>query len=347
MSNLSDWITRGDSLETHRQWSQRTPAVFPAFPPAPRIHEPAVSSPAGRTASPAWPPDFSGFHIPAGKTGEHLLLDELSFISFKRQKSKTTASYLPQSINLLFESLRQKTCQMSHRLLRERWGGETTNINHHHVTWLHLSRPEQTLAQLNQSGSVFGCNVSDTGHLPPLACVSLLYWCCLMERYLPQYTLPCHEPEPALYIYRKREKKCTDMIRLVLFGKFCIRKIEIINVSRYQIITEFPFWAEHWRAAPLPVLVHSGVSDGQRHHGHAVHVVWNALWFLHIPVHPAGPRDPLQVISTTTHKTSGGRGNIHPKICLQLLEGDNSFDFLVFYYCNIVFFTFHLLHESM
>lgn len=54
-----------------------------------------------------------------------------------------------------------------------------------------------------------------------------------------------------------------------------------------------------------PVLIHCVVSDSQRHHGHTVHVVRHALRFLHVPVNPAGPRDPLQVTSTTTtHKSS-------------------------------------------
>lgn len=54
-----------------------------------------------------------------------------------------------------------------------------------------------------------------------------------------------------------------------------------------------------------PLLIHCGVSDSQRHHGHTVHVVRHALRFLHVPVNPAGPRDPLQVTSTTaTHNSS-------------------------------------------
>lgn len=62
-------------LETYRWWSQRTPAVFPAFPPAPRTREPAGSSPGGQTLSPTWPLDCSGSHIPAGGTNVRPLLD--------------------------------------------------------------------------------------------------------------------------------------------------------------------------------------------------------------------------------------------------------------------------------
>lgn len=49
----------------------------------------------------------------------------------------------------------------------------------------------------------------------------------------------------------------------------------------------------------VPVPVHCGVSDGQRHHGHAVHVVRYTLRVLHIPVNPTRPRDPLQVKHNT------------------------------------------------
>lgn len=52
-------------------------------------------------------------------------------------------------------------------------------------------------------------------------------------------------------------------------------------------------------AEEVPVLVHSGVCDGQRHHGHAVHVVRYTLWFIYVPVHPSRPWDPLQETTTT------------------------------------------------
>lgn len=54
------------SSEVYRWWSQRTPAIVPAFPPALHTHEPAGSSPEGQTVSPAGPLNCSGFHIPAG-----------------------------------------------------------------------------------------------------------------------------------------------------------------------------------------------------------------------------------------------------------------------------------------
>lgn len=57
-----------------------------------------------------------------------------------------------------------------------------------------------------------------------------------------------------------------------------------------------------------PVFVYSGVSDGQRHHSHAVHVVRHTLWFLNIPVHPASPWDPLQLTSPRTHKSPETKG---------------------------------------
>lgn len=51
-----------------------------------------------------------------------------------------------------------------------------------------------------------------------------------------------------------------------------------------------------------PVLVDCRVSDGQGHHGHAVHVIWHTLRFLHIPVNPARPEDPLLIIWNTTKR---------------------------------------------
>lgn len=48
-----------------------------------------------------------------------------------------------------------------------------------------------------------------------------------------------------------------------------------------------------WCCVSSPVLVHIGVSDGQRHHGHAIHVVWDTLWVLYISIYPTSPWNPL------------------------------------------------------
>lgn len=123
---------------------------------------------------------------------------------------------------------------------------------------------------------------TDVALLPLPSCVSLLYWCCLTERYLPRCTLPYREPKPVLYICRQWE----------------VRKI--MSVTQFLIKNVLTgFATKH----TLPVLVHCGVRDGQGHHGHAVHVIWYTLWLLHITVHPAGSRDPLQATTTTTHKS--------------------------------------------
>lgn len=63
---VEKWVNATiDVLETYRLWSQRTPAVFLVFPPAPHTRAPAGSSPAGQTVSPAGPLRCSEFHIPA------------------------------------------------------------------------------------------------------------------------------------------------------------------------------------------------------------------------------------------------------------------------------------------
>lgn len=99
------------------------------------------------------------------------------------------------------------------------------------------------------------------------------------------------------------EMSCCLVIKLT--------SVEILDDDWFLIsgrITSFNFGEKKLlltcHVSEAPVLVHCGVSDGQRHHGHAVHVVWYTLGFLHVLVNPAGPRDPLQVMSTTTHNSS-------------------------------------------
>lgn len=51
-----------------------------------------------------------------------------------------------------------------------------------------------------------------------------------------------------------------------------------------------------------PVLVHCGVSDGQWHHSHAVHMVRHTLRVLYVPVDPTRPWDPLWGEDNTIQK---------------------------------------------